>query len=153
MTVTTDREHPGINKPKGGDPMAQNEAYIVLSEEERAKGFVRPLRDSYIHVGPCGPLHELRDLTPEQFERYSDYGYVKFEKYPDDVPSLGQFWTQEQLDAVDKGCKSLTTMAGPIAETYACEPKYYGSTFCVSCGGHHPVTEFVWDGTDQRVGS
>jgi len=25
--------------------------YVVLSAEERAKGFVRPLRDAYVHVG------------------------------------------------------------------------------------------------------
>lgn len=29
----------------------QHEAYIVLCPDERAKGFVRPYRDSYKHVG------------------------------------------------------------------------------------------------------
>ena len=29
----------------------QQEDYIVLTPEERAKGFVRPVRRSYIHVG------------------------------------------------------------------------------------------------------
>lgn len=28
----------------------QNEVYLILSEEERAKGFVRPLRRSYVHT-------------------------------------------------------------------------------------------------------
>lgn len=45
--ITTDPGHPGINKP---GPTGQNEAYIVLSEEERAKGFVRPVRNAYIHA-------------------------------------------------------------------------------------------------------
>ena len=27
----------------------QNECYLVLSDEERAKGFVRPYRDTYVH--------------------------------------------------------------------------------------------------------
>jgi hypothetical protein len=30
----------------------QHAGYIVLCAEERAKGFVRPYRDSYKHVGP-----------------------------------------------------------------------------------------------------
>lgn len=29
----------------------QHKAYWVLSEAERAKGFVRPVRDAYLHVG------------------------------------------------------------------------------------------------------
>jgi hypothetical protein len=29
----------------------QQREYLVLSEEERAKGFVRPVRRTYIHVG------------------------------------------------------------------------------------------------------
>lgn len=31
----------------------QQECYLVLSEEERAKGFVRPVRRSYVHI-ECG---------------------------------------------------------------------------------------------------
>ena len=33
---------------------AQHGAYLVLSDEERRKGFVRPVRRAYIHVGPRG---------------------------------------------------------------------------------------------------
>lgn len=34
------------------DPVSgQQKAYVVLTEEERAKGFVRPVRRSYIHTG------------------------------------------------------------------------------------------------------
>ena len=29
----------------------QQKGYVVLSEEEHAKGFVRPLRNAYIHTG------------------------------------------------------------------------------------------------------
>lgn len=35
----------------------QHKDYIVLCEEERQKGFVRPFRDKYIHVGVDG--HEI----------------------------------------------------------------------------------------------
>ncbi len=44
-------------------------------------------------------------------------------------------------------------MALSIAETYARNPKFYGATFCVGCRSHFTVDEFIWDGTDQKVGS
>jgi hypothetical protein len=34
-------------------PSGQQEKYVILSDEERAKGFVRPVRRSYVHVA-CG---------------------------------------------------------------------------------------------------
>ena len=42
----------------------QQQDYVVLTSEARAKGFVRPVRRSYRHVGPLGPKHPLRDLDP-----------------------------------------------------------------------------------------
>lgn len=133
-------------------PVPQNEAYLVLSEEERAKGFVRPYRDSYVHVGAPSTKYPLLDLTDEQKERYPEY--AKYEKYPEsESPKTGKFWTQEQLDKVGKGCGTLTTMNRAIAETWARSPHFYGSTYCVGCQKHLPVTEFVWDGTNERLGS
>jgi hypothetical protein len=32
----------------------QQKGYVILSQEERAKGFVRPVRDAYVHVGEGG---------------------------------------------------------------------------------------------------
>lgn len=75
--------------------------YVVLSEEERAKGFVRPVRHTYKH------------LT----------------------------------------CKTETTMARVLAETYAREPKFYGGTYCCGCRAHYPVSEFLWADSDEVVGS
>jgi hypothetical protein len=37
----------------GRKPEGQHDIYLVLSEEERSKGFIRPLRRSYIH-NKCG---------------------------------------------------------------------------------------------------
>lgn len=79
----------------------QQEGYKVLAEEERAKGFVRPVRRSYRHLK----------------------------------------------------CGSVTTMGQSIAETYARDPNYYSGTFCGGCGAHFPVGEFVWDGTNEKVGT
>lgn len=92
-------DHREIN-PKTG----MQKAYVVLSAEERALGFVEPVRLSYIH----------------------------------------------------QKCGGVTTMGRAIAETYARNPFFYSGTFCVHCGAHFPVGEdgeFVWDGTDQKVGT
>jgi len=78
--------------------------YVVLSNEERARGFVRPVRRSYKH------------LT----------------------------------------CGVVTTMGHALAETYARDPEFYSGTFCAGCRAHFPVGadgEFVWDGTDEKVGT
>ncbi len=153
MGITSDRGDSGINKP---GPDGMNESYLVLSEDERAKGFVRPVRRSYVHVGIAGPQHPLLDLTPKQRERYDGRGYVKFEAYPEGSNAIGRYWTQKDLDQVGKGCGTLTTMGQAIAETYAREPHFYGATFCCGCHTHLPVGkdgEFVWDGTNVRVGT
>ena len=128
----------------------QQRGYVVLSEEERRKGFVRPLRLSYRHVG-VRPKNETRPLTPEEAERHAGCGYVLFEKYPaSESPVAGRFWTGEDLGS---GCGTVTTMGRAIAETYARDPKFYGGTFCCGCGKHLPVDQFTWEGTNEQVGS
>jgi hypothetical protein len=94
--VPEDRSHTEINPATG-----QQKAYVVLSDEERAKGFVRPVRSSYVHLK----------------------------------------------------CGGLTTMSRSLSETYAREPKFYSGTFCCQCRAHFPLNEFVWDGTNEEVGS
>lgn len=82
----------------------QQKGYVVLAEEERAKGFVRPVRRSYKHLS----------------------------------------------------CGGVTTMGVTLAETYAREPGFYSGTFCATCGTHFPVGadgQFVWAGTDEKVGT
>lgn len=155
MPVTDDPNDPRIGRGVDSAAGPQNAVYLVLSESERAKGFIRPLRHAYEHVGAPGPVAEVRDLTPEEHERYDQYGYVKFEPYPETGSSaIGRFWTQPQLDNIGKGCRSVTTMQGAeLAETYARNPTFYGSTYCVSCRKHLPVEEFVWSRDGQRVGS
>ncbi len=96
--ITTDRNNPDLNTD---EPGKQNKAYLVLSDEEISRGFIRPLRDSYVH----------------------------------------------------KTCGVLTRMNGKIAETYARDPKFYSATWCMGCSRHLPVSEFIWDGTNETVGS
>jgi len=102
MGITTDPNDPDVKRYIGPEePGPQNKKYLVLSEEEREKGFVRPVRNSYVH---------------------------------------------------DK-CGSATTMGRALSETYARNPKFYGATYCCACRAHFPVSEFVWENTNDRVGS
>jgi hypothetical protein len=153
MSLTTDKNDPRLGHGVDTEQIPQHEVYLVLSEEERAKGFVRPVRKSYQHVG-IKPVNELRDLTPEEKERYSKWNYVKFEKYPENEESAvtGRFWTAEDLSKRN-GCGTVTTMGLALAETYARDPLFYGATYCCGCMKHLPVEEFVWDGTKEKVGS
>lgn len=86
-------------------PDGQQEGYVVLAEEERAKGFVRPVRYEYTHL-KCGRDTRVNSQT--------------------------------------------------IAESYARDPFFYSGTFCVGCGDHFPVGpkgDFVWKGTQEKVGT
>jgi hypothetical protein len=75
MGVTSDRNDPGL-KDIGPDGMQRT--YLVLSEEERAKGFVRPVRTKYIHLGhvnldgsfsPCGAVTTMGKAIAETYAR------------------------------------------------------------------------------------
>jgi hypothetical protein len=148
VSITTDRDDPRL---KAIRPDGMQEAYLALSEEERRKGFVRPVRESYTHVG-IRPKHPTRELTAEERERYDRFGYLLYEEYPSDPESssLGRFWTAKTLDS---GCGRSTRMARELAETYARQTTFFVGTFCSTCRAHFPLEEFVWDGTDQTVGS
>jgi hypothetical protein len=82
-------------------PSGQQKGYVVLSAEERSKGFVRHVRRTYRH----------------------------------------------------KTCNTTTSMGLALAETYARDPAFYSGTFCVSCANHFPLDQFVWDGTEEQVGT
>lgn len=85
-------------------PDGQHVDHWILSDTERAKGFVRPVRQSYVHTV----------------------------------------------------CGVETRMPLKIAETYAANPKFYGSTFCCGCGTYLPVGangDFLWTNTTEKVGT
>lgn len=160
LSTTSGKEPRNFDSPAPDpevDPLTgQHKSYWVLSPSEREKGFVRPVRTAYRHVGRPGPVHPLRDLTDDEKKQYETDKYVKFEEYPkDESPVTGRFWTQEQLNKINKGCGTSTSMGRALAETYAREPGFYGATFCCTCQGHFPVGsdgEFVWE-DGERVGT
>lgn len=150
-STTTDPTDPRLGKGSDTTPVAQNEVYLVLSEDERSKGFVRPYRDSYVHVG-VRPQYATRELTEAEKVQYAKYNYVLFEEYPKTGSAvLGRFWTSAQL--VARVCNKTTKMSRDIAETYARNPRFYGSTYCVGCSMHLPLSEFTWAGSNAVVGS
>lgn len=56
-------DHTEINPATG-----QQKAYVVLTPDERAKGFVRPVRHSYIHE-KCGALTKMANDLAETYAR------------------------------------------------------------------------------------
>lgn len=121
MSYTTDPEDPKLGHGIDKDRVPLNDVYLVLSEEERAKGFIRPLRHSYIHVGLNG-----------------------YEIDPYDMSKSG---------LTGNACGAETRMGLPLAETYARDPNFYGSTYCVGCKKHLAVEEFKWAEDNEVVGS
>lgn len=70
MPLTTDPNDPRLGRGTGGEGM--NAAYLVLSDEERAKGFVRPVRLAYIHakeLGGCGTVTTMAQGIAETYAR------------------------------------------------------------------------------------
>lgn len=55
MSLTPDRNDPRLTHGTDAEPVDQAEAYLILSGEERAQGFVRPVRRSYRHM-LCGTV-------------------------------------------------------------------------------------------------
>ena len=67
--MTTDRNDPRLREIiQGGPSKGQQRDYLVLSEEERAKGFVRPVRYSYQHL-KCGGVTTMGRALAETYAR------------------------------------------------------------------------------------
>jgi len=140
--------------PKTG----MQKGYVVLSADERAKGFVRPVRRTYIHTGRsiCG-----KNRPTKQGHLGGQIDVCGFE--PGHSGDCFQtFFTMTQPEAAEAersqrrgGCGGATTMGLALAETYARDPKFYGGTFCCNCGSHFPVGEqgeFEWE-DGSKVGT
>jgi hypothetical protein len=74
MALTSDPDDPRLTSGADTSPAPQNEAYLVLSEEERAKGFVRPLYRSYLHHDPeCGGVTTMGLPLCETYARQPSF--------------------------------------------------------------------------------
>lgn len=67
---TTSGEAPSATRAKQREDgnNGQHRSYIVLCEEERAKGFVRPYRDAYKHL-TCGTVTTMGRALSETYAR------------------------------------------------------------------------------------
>lgn len=65
MPTTDDRNDPALHQP---GPDGMQATYLVLSEAERAAGFVRPVRRSYVHE-TCGVETTMGQAIAETYAR------------------------------------------------------------------------------------
>lgn len=75
MGITSDPNDPRLTHgpdPADGPYREQADTYLVLSEEERAKGFIRPLRNSYWH-STCGRVTTMGAPIAETYARQPDF--------------------------------------------------------------------------------
>jgi hypothetical protein len=71
MGLTTDPRDPALthgSDPLDGPEVPQAPVYLVLSDEERKKGFVRPVRYSYWHT-VCGAVTSMGPVLAETYAR------------------------------------------------------------------------------------
>lgn len=68
MSLTTDPSDPALGHGVDTKQVPQNEKYLVLSKEEIAKGFVRPVRSSYKHL-PCGSVTTMGQQLADTYAR------------------------------------------------------------------------------------
>ena len=66
--LTDDPNDPDLTHGADEEPVPQAAAYLVLSEEERAQGFVRPVRRTYIHTY-CGGATTMSQALAETYAR------------------------------------------------------------------------------------
>lgn len=163
MSLTTDPNAPCLGRGVDKEEVGQNECYLVLSEEEIKKGYVRPVRTKYEHRGK-----DLRSfgipkiLSAEIQEDYKEQGYYAYAEalpeYREKTHCIGSYLSRYDFetykDGFAGGCGVETRMNETIAQTYARQPSFYGATYCMGCKKHLDVREFVWsDNPDQVVGS
>ena len=70
--LTSDPNDPRLTHGVDAEPVRQADAYLVLSDEDRAKGFVRPVRRSYQHL-VCGSVTTMGLAIAETYARQPDF--------------------------------------------------------------------------------
>lgn len=64
--LTDDPSDPRLTRGADEAPTPQADVYLVLSEAERAAGYVRPVRTSYVHE-PCGSVTTMSRAIAETY--------------------------------------------------------------------------------------
>lgn len=66
--LTDDPSDPRLTHGSDSEPVPMAEVYLVLSDAERAKGFIRPLRRAYRHE-TCGVITTMGLALCETYAR------------------------------------------------------------------------------------
>jgi hypothetical protein len=66
--LTSDPNDPRLTRGVDDQPVPQADVYLVLSDTERAKGFVRPVRRAYQHL-VCGSVTTMSVALAETYAR------------------------------------------------------------------------------------
>lgn len=66
MGTTSDRSDPRLTHGVDERPVPQAPVYLVMSDEERARGFVRPVRMAYRH-DVCGTITTMNRAIAETY--------------------------------------------------------------------------------------
>lgn len=70
--LTDDPQDPRLTHGADDEPVPQAPAYLVLSDGERAKGFVRPVRRTYVHE-ICGAVTTMSQAIAETYARQPNF--------------------------------------------------------------------------------
>ena len=76
MSLTTDPNDPRLGRGVDETPIPQHDVYLVLSNEERAKGFVRPVVCQDLHareLGGCGTVTTMGLALSETYARQPSF--------------------------------------------------------------------------------
>ena len=92
MATTDDRSDPGLRTIR---PDGQQQNYLVLSQEERDKGYVRPVRINYVHI-VCGTETRMPVGCAETYARKPDFYTGTFccscgKHFPLEIDGVRQF--------------------------------------------------------------
>jgi len=98
MSLTSDPNDPRLTRGVDAEPVPQAETYLVLSDADRAAGFVRPVRHAYVHTDGCGSVTTMAVAIAETYARQpSFYGATYCVSCSKHLP-VGEFrWTADGL--------------------------------------------------------
>ena len=108
ISETTDGKPPregfeNASAPGPIDPQTgMHEAYWVLSKEERAKGFIRPVRTQYRHL-TCGQVTNMGLALSETYAREPGYYGATFCAHCRGHFPVGEFGEFEWMDGEKVG--------------------------------------------------
>lgn len=124
MSLTSDPNTPGLKRGADDTPVRQNDVYLILSDEERAKGFLRPVRTEYRHT-TCGTVTHMGRKLAETYARdpwfyggtfcvtCSMHRALTEFRWLDGEPMSPHEWSQEILESVMKSKNGLGFKPAP----------------------------------------